>query len=134
MAVYEPVRHQKNIIWTPEASVHIIFFWLTGDCDNAISYPKGSSIFCLNQEIKIPIVSVLWLPLWYIQAFPNAGGRKIENKFDWYFYSQATFVIWPLLSTRCEISRYHTLVTMRFSCITCEKYVSSICTALLFLL
>jgi hypothetical protein len=27
MAVYGPVRHQKNIIWTSEASVHIIFFW-----------------------------------------------------------------------------------------------------------
>jgi hypothetical protein len=26
MAVYGPVRHQKNIIWT-EASVHIIFFY-----------------------------------------------------------------------------------------------------------
>ena len=26
MAVYGPVRHQKNIIWTSEASVHIIFF------------------------------------------------------------------------------------------------------------
>ena len=31
MAVYGPVRHQKNIIWTSEASVHIIFFgWRTG--------------------------------------------------------------------------------------------------------
>ena len=27
MAVYGPVRHQKNSIWTSEASVHIIFFW-----------------------------------------------------------------------------------------------------------
>ena len=27
MAVYGPVRHQKNIIWTSEASVYIIFFW-----------------------------------------------------------------------------------------------------------
>ena len=27
MAVYGPVRHQNNIIWTSEASVHIIFFW-----------------------------------------------------------------------------------------------------------
>ena len=26
MAVYGPVRHQNNIIWTLEASVHIIFF------------------------------------------------------------------------------------------------------------
>ena len=26
MAVYGPVRHQKYIIWTSEASVHIIFF------------------------------------------------------------------------------------------------------------
>ena len=28
MAVYGPVRHQTNIIWTSEASVHIIFGWL----------------------------------------------------------------------------------------------------------
>jgi hypothetical protein len=28
MAVYGPVRHQTNIIWTSEASVHIIFAWL----------------------------------------------------------------------------------------------------------
>jgi hypothetical protein len=27
MAVYGPVRHQINIIWTSEASVHIIYFW-----------------------------------------------------------------------------------------------------------
>jgi len=27
MAVYGPVRHQKNIVWTSEASVHILFFW-----------------------------------------------------------------------------------------------------------
>ena len=27
LAIYGPVRHQKNIIWTSEASVHIIFFW-----------------------------------------------------------------------------------------------------------
>jgi hypothetical protein len=27
MAVYGSVRHQNNIIWTSEASVHIIFFW-----------------------------------------------------------------------------------------------------------
>jgi hypothetical protein len=27
MAVYGPVRHHKNIIWTSEASVHIIIFW-----------------------------------------------------------------------------------------------------------
>ena len=26
-AVHGPVRHQKNSIWTSEASVHIIFFW-----------------------------------------------------------------------------------------------------------
>jgi hypothetical protein len=26
MAVYGPVRHQKNIIWTSEASVHKYFF------------------------------------------------------------------------------------------------------------
>jgi hypothetical protein len=26
MAVYGPVRHPKNSIWTSEASVHIIFF------------------------------------------------------------------------------------------------------------
>jgi hypothetical protein len=33
MAVYGPVRHQKNIIWTSEASVHIIFvWWRTGPC------------------------------------------------------------------------------------------------------
>ena len=29
MAVYGPVRHQKNIIWTSEASVNIIFFFVT---------------------------------------------------------------------------------------------------------
>ena len=27
MTLYGPVRHQKNIIWTLEASVHILFFW-----------------------------------------------------------------------------------------------------------
>ena len=27
MAVYGPVCHQTNIIWTAEASVHKIFFW-----------------------------------------------------------------------------------------------------------
>jgi hypothetical protein len=27
MAVYGPVRHQKNIIWTEASEVHIIFFW-----------------------------------------------------------------------------------------------------------
>jgi hypothetical protein len=26
MTIYEPVRHQKNIIWTSETSAHIIFF------------------------------------------------------------------------------------------------------------
>jgi hypothetical protein len=26
MAVYGPVRHQKNIIWTEASEVHIIFF------------------------------------------------------------------------------------------------------------
>jgi hypothetical protein len=26
-SIYGPVRHQNNIIWTSEASVHIIFFW-----------------------------------------------------------------------------------------------------------
>ena len=26
MAVYEPVRHQKNIIWTEASEVHILFF------------------------------------------------------------------------------------------------------------
>jgi hypothetical protein len=30
MAVYGPVRHQKYIIWTSEASVHICFWWRTG--------------------------------------------------------------------------------------------------------
>jgi hypothetical protein len=30
MAVYGPVRHQTNIIWTSEASVHIFFWWRTG--------------------------------------------------------------------------------------------------------
>jgi hypothetical protein len=28
MAVYGPVRHQKNIIWTSEASVHILPYML----------------------------------------------------------------------------------------------------------
>ena len=27
MAVYGPVRHQKNIIWTEASEVHIIFLW-----------------------------------------------------------------------------------------------------------
>jgi hypothetical protein len=27
MAVYEPVRYQKNIIWTEASEVHIIFLW-----------------------------------------------------------------------------------------------------------
>jgi hypothetical protein len=27
MAVYGPVRHQKNIIWTEASEVYIIFFW-----------------------------------------------------------------------------------------------------------
>ena len=27
IAVYEPVRHQKNIIWTEASEIHIIFFW-----------------------------------------------------------------------------------------------------------
>ena len=27
MAVYGPVRHQNNIIWTEASEVHIIFFW-----------------------------------------------------------------------------------------------------------
>jgi hypothetical protein len=27
MAVYGPVRHQKNIIWTEASEVHIIFVW-----------------------------------------------------------------------------------------------------------
>jgi hypothetical protein len=27
MAVYGPVRHQENIIWTEASEVHIIFFW-----------------------------------------------------------------------------------------------------------
>jgi hypothetical protein len=31
MAVYGQVRHQKNIIWTSEASVHIIYF-----CDGPV--------------------------------------------------------------------------------------------------
>jgi hypothetical protein len=26
MAVYGPVRHQKNIIWTEASEVHILFF------------------------------------------------------------------------------------------------------------
>ena len=29
MAVYGPVCHQKNIIWTEASDVHIIFFWPT---------------------------------------------------------------------------------------------------------
>jgi hypothetical protein len=27
MAVYGPVRHQKNIIWTEASEVHILFVW-----------------------------------------------------------------------------------------------------------
>ena len=27
MAVYGPVRHQTNIIWTEASGVHIIFVW-----------------------------------------------------------------------------------------------------------
>jgi hypothetical protein len=27
MAVFGPVRHQKNISWTEASEVHIIFFW-----------------------------------------------------------------------------------------------------------
>jgi hypothetical protein len=40
-----PVHHQKNIIWTSEASVHIIFFWWRTDPYTAI-WPSVPCTIC----------------------------------------------------------------------------------------
>ena len=45
MAVYGPVSHQQNIIWTEASEVHILlFWWRTGPCNDIIGSAKGSQI------------------------------------------------------------------------------------------
>ena len=45
MAVYGPVSHQQNTIWTEASEVHIIlFWWRTGPCNDIIGSAKGSQI------------------------------------------------------------------------------------------
>ena len=51
---YEPVRHPKNIIWTSEASVHIIFFgWRT--CPYTAIWPSVPWTICSYHFAYSPI-------------------------------------------------------------------------------
>jgi hypothetical protein len=61
MAVYGPVRHQSNIIWTEAhrsaADVHIIFFWWRTGPYTAI-WPKWHELFAILYFISKIIMQV----------------------------------------------------------------------------
>jgi hypothetical protein len=86
MAVYRPVRHQKNIIWTSEASFHIIFFWwrtcpyiychMTLSAMNYLIIP-----FCLfsYMDVKYGAISILLTARFRNESIPlDTVYSKIE--------------------------------------------------------
>ena len=68
MAVYGPVRHQTNIIWTSEASVHIIFFWWRTGPYTAIWLSVPWTI-CYLWVLNKTLLKIAHMVLIYINIF-----------------------------------------------------------------
>jgi hypothetical protein len=66
MAVYGPVRHQKNIIWTSEASVHIIFFWWVTDRSIYCHMTLSAINYLLYNNNMACYIKLCWL---HIETF-----------------------------------------------------------------
>jgi hypothetical protein len=112
MAVYGPVRHQKNIIWTSEASVHIIFcWWWTGPyiytficCHMTLS--AMNYLQYIYKKIKIKLVCTgkvllfIECQFWWILCFSKTTKYNVRRntKFQYYYlYIHQVRKLWIIM-------------------------------------
>ena len=95
MAVYEPVRHQKNIIWTSEASVHIIFFG-----DGPLIWPSVPWTICymLKYHYRVARVQV------FVNSIISPGDILLHSKI--LLYTSARFIGMLSFLQRGRIERW----------------------------
>jgi hypothetical protein len=93
MAVYGPVRHQKNIIWTSEASVHIIFFWWRASVHIIFFWWQTCPYTAIWPSVPWTICYVLvheW-PWYLLFVFPSCF--NISDKFLMFYCQKHNYYI-----------------------------------------
>jgi hypothetical protein len=95
MAVYGPVRQQKNIIWTSEASVHIIFFWWQTGPYTAI-WPSVPWTICYIRSV---CNLLLQLKDWTAKKIKSPLGDKKSKNTGWGRWVLGLLIMVTLLRT-----------------------------------
>ena len=80
MAVYGPVRHQRNITWTSEASVHIILFWWRSVPYTAI-WPSVPWIICYIWPSKLLHAFVLKSVLQQLLNYQQSEQLPLSSRY-----------------------------------------------------